>query len=87
MKKNKCSKKPFIIGLILLIVVIAGTLIAYNAVSPSDDEIDSNANPNWKEPPTEQSPPPSQTTTQKEWVDAPAGYWGKPVPEDAIWIP
>ena len=84
--KLNCTGSRILVGLAVLIAVLFLIGCFYHGVGNMGDGNDSNADPNWKEPPTEQTPPPSQPT-QKEWVNAPAGYWGKPVPENAIWIP
>lgn len=96
MKENKKVNKKFLrklnCGGSFILVAIAGsfiiclvTLAIFCAVGAMVDDKDADADPNWKEPTPEETKP--SQPAEPQWVDAPAGYWGGPVPADAIWIP
>ena len=76
----------------LVMLVCFATILAF----PGTDDTTTNYPDNWKEPENiwaygEQvsgQPSSSENTDDSDdWVDAPPGYWGAPVPDDAIWIP
>lgn len=85
LRKLNCGGSYILAALAGIFIIILLTTVVFNAVGTMVDDKDADVDPNWKEPTPEETKP--SQPAEPQWVDAPAGYWGGPVPADAIWIP